>query len=84
MVDHGIHVARGDAEKQVGSTKRGEGFSGLPVRLREHTHPEALRFKYPTDDRHAEAGVIHVAIAGDNDDVAAVPPQLFHLGSGHG
>ena len=83
VVDHGVHVARGDAEKQIGLAERGEGFSGLPVGLREHPHPEALGFKYPTDDRHAEAGVINVAISGDNDDVAAVPPQLLHLGPGH-
>ena len=31
VIDHGIHIARGDAEKQVGSAKRGEGFSGLPL-----------------------------------------------------
>ena len=83
MVDHGVHIARGNAEKQVGSAERGEGLSGLPVRLGEHAHSEALRFKHSTDDRHAEAGMINIAISGDDDDVAAVPPQLLHLGSGH-
>ena len=83
MVDHGVHVARGNAEKQVGLAECGEGFSGLPVGLREHAHPEAQRFKNTADDCHAETGVIYVAVYGDNDDVAAVPPQLLHLGSGH-
>ena len=34
VVDHGVHVARGDAEEQVGSAQCGEGLSGLPVGLR--------------------------------------------------
>ncbi len=84
VVDHGVHVARGDAEKQVGAPECGEGFSGLPIGLREHAHPKSLCFKHPPDDCHAEARVINVAVSGDDNDVAAVPPQLLHLDSRHG
>ena len=43
----------------------------------------ALRFEQAADDGHAEARVIHVGIAGDDDDIALVPAQRGHLGARH-
>ena len=38
-----------------------------------------MTFENPTDDSHTEAGMIDVGIAGDDDDIAAVPTKLVHF-----
>jgi hypothetical protein len=53
----------------------------VPIRLGDDADPEALRLEHTTDDGHAEAGVIDVGIAGDDDDVAAVPAERLHFGA---
>jgi hypothetical protein len=45
--------------------------------------PKPLRLEKTADHRHTEAGVIHIGIAADDNDVAAIPAQLIHLGTGH-
>jgi hypothetical protein len=47
----------------------------MPVRLADDADAEALRFEQPADQRHAEAGMVDVGVAGDEDDVALVPAQ---------
>ena len=42
-VDHGIHVARGHAPKQVGPAQRLERLGALPVGLGNDAHAKALR-----------------------------------------
>ena len=84
VVNHGVHVAGGHAEEQVGAAEDGEGFGGLPVGLRDHADPEPLRFKHPTDHRHAETGMVYVAVARHDDDVTTVPAQLLHFFSRNG
>ena len=81
-VDHGIHVAGGDAEEQVGAPSA-ERLGAVPVRLRNDADAEALCLEHATDDGHAEAGVIHISVAGNDDDVAAVPAERVHLGARH-
>ena len=83
-VHHGVHVARGDAEEEVGAAQLHEIVRGAPVGLGDDSHAEALGLEQPSHDGHAEAGVVHVGIAGDDDDVAAVPAQLLHLLPAHG
>jgi hypothetical protein len=56
----------------------------LPVRLRDDADAKALSLQQPSHDGHAEAGVIDVGIAGDDDDVAGVPAELVHLFARHG
>ena len=46
-----------------------------PVGLGDDADPETLRFQHPTDHRHAEAGMVDIGVAGDQDDVAGVPAQ---------
>ncbi len=79
VVDHRIHVPGGHAEKQVGPAQCAEWLGRRPVRLGENTHPEPLRLQQPPDDRHAEARVIDIGIAGDQNDVTAVPAERVHL-----
>ena len=82
-VDHRVHIAGGDAEEQIGLAQLAEGVRGVPIRLGDDAHAEALVFQQPAHQRHAEAGVVDIAVAGDQDDVTGVPAQLVHLGAGH-
>ena len=83
-VDHGVHVARGHAIKQIGFAKRLKRLRAVPFRLGNDAHPESLRFQHATNDRHAKTGVVHIGVAGDQNNVATVPTQLRHLGATHG
>ncbi len=83
-VHHRIHVPGGDAEEQVRAAERLERIGAVPVGLGDDAHAETLRLEHPADDGHAEAGVIDVSVAGDDDDVAAVPAERVHFLPGHG
>ncbi len=82
-VDHRIHVAGGDAEIQRRLAERAEGVGRVPVGLANDADAIALRFQQAPDQRHAEAGVVDVGVAGDEDDVAGVPAERGHLGARH-
>ena len=82
-VHHRVHIAAGDAEEQVGLTQRLEGGGVAPFRLRNDADPEALGLEQPPDDRHAEARVIDVSIARDEDDIAGIPAKRLHFLPGH-
>jgi hypothetical protein len=83
-VHHRIHVAARDTEEQVRPAEAHEVARGMPVRLGDDPDTEALRLEYATDDGHAEARVVHVGVARDDDDVAGVPAELVHLCPRHG
>jgi hypothetical protein len=55
----------------------------VPVRLGDDADAKTLRFEQTADHGHAEAGVVHIGVAGDQHDVATVPAQLLHLGAAH-
>ncbi len=80
-IDHGVHVAGGDTEEQPRRTECPERLGTVPVRLRDNAHAQALRLEYATDDRHAEARMIHVGIAGHDDDIALLPAERVHFGA---
>lgn len=82
-VDHRVHVARGHAEEQVRFTQTHKVVFAVPVGLGDDPHAEALRLKHAATDGHAEARVVNVGIARDQNDIAAVPAQLVHLFPGH-
>ena len=82
-VDHRIHIAGGDAEKQIRAAQRLERLGTLPIGLRNDADAKSLRLKGPADDRHAEARMIDIGVAGHNDDVATVPAELRHLFAAH-
>src|SRR3569832_2028993 len=83
-IDHGVHVAGGDAEEEVRSAERGECVGAVPVRLGDDANAETLGFEDAADDGHAEAGVVDISVAGDDDDVTAVPAEEVHFRTGHG
>ncbi len=82
-VDHRIHVAGGDAEEQVRFAQGLERLGRLPVGLRDDADAKALRLERAADDRHAEARVVDVGVARDDDHVARIPaePAPFPRGS---
>ncbi len=82
-VDHGVHVAAGDAEEEGRPAERRKRFGALPVRLGDDPDPEALRLQQAADDRHAEARMVDIGIAGHQDDVALIPAEHVHLGARH-
>jgi len=83
-IDHGVHVAAGDSEEQVRSTQRGECIRAVPVRLGNDANAETLGFENAANDGHTKAGMVDVSIAGNDDDVAAVPTEEVHLRTRHG
>ncbi len=83
-IHHRIHVATGDAEEQVRPAELHEVAGGVPVGLGNDADAESLSFEHAPDDGHAEARVVHVGVAGDDDDVAGIPAELIHLRPRHG
>ncbi len=82
-VDHRVHVARRHTPKQIGLAQGLEGIGTVPIGLCNDADTKALGFQHTADDGHAKARVVHIRVAGDQDDVAAVPAQLVHLGTAH-
>ena len=83
-VYHRIHVAGGDAEKKIRLAERCKRGGAAPIRLTDDTNSKPLRLQYPADQGHAETRVIHIGVAGHQNDVAGIPAQLVHFGARHG
>ncbi len=83
-VDHRVHIAGRDTEKQIRLAELHEVVFGLPVGLRDDPDPKALGLEQTTDDRHAERRVIHVRITGHDNDVAGIPAKQIHFFPAHG
>ena len=81
-VDHGIHVAAGDAAADAGTPHHLERFRIAPVRLGDESDPVTAVDQQPTDDRHAERRVIDVAVAGDQQNIEFFEPGGEHLLAG--
>jgi hypothetical protein len=82
-IDHRIHVAGGDAEEQVRLAKGAEGSRRPPVGLADDADAEPLRLEQAADQRHAEARMVDVGVASDEDDVAGIPAKRIHLAARH-
>ena len=81
-VDHRVHVAGGDAPHDGRAAERAERLGARASRAATMMpDPEALRLEQAPDQRHPEARVIDVGVAGHQDDVAAVPAERVHLGA---
>ncbi len=64
--------------------QRAERLGRVPVGLAEDADPKAVRLQQPPDQRHAEARVVDVGVAVDENDVAFVPAERVHLLARHG
>jgi len=83
-INHRIHIASGNAPKEIGLTELLEIFGRFPVRLANHADAKALRFEHAADHGHPETWMIDIGIAGNQNHIAAIPAQLIHLGASHG
>jgi hypothetical protein len=60
-----------------------KAFGRQPVGLADDADAKTLRFEQTPDQRHAEARVVDVGVAGDEDDVARIPAEFVHFGARH-
>ena len=81
VVDHAVHVAGTDAEKQPGRPELPPGLGTSPVGLAQDRDPIAGRLEHPAQDAHRESRMVDVGVARDEEDVDRVPPPRLHLGA---
>ena len=79
VVDERVHVPRADREEQPRPAELPPRLARLPVRLAQDRDAKPRALEHAMQDRHREAGVIDVGIAGDEDDIDGVPSALAHL-----
>ena len=84
MVDHGVHVAGADQKAQARLAEHGNAGGVGPVGLADDAHLVAVCVEDAADDSHAKAGMIHVGVAADIDEVALVPAARVHVGAADG
>ena len=82
-VDHGVHISAGNTNTDTGTSHDFKGFRIAPVRLGDDAYFVAAVCEQPSDDCGAERGVIHIAVAGDDEDVKFVVTAGRHLLPGH-
>jgi hypothetical protein len=70
-------------QNRLGLPSALNGFGAVPVRLRDDADAKALRLQHAADHGHAEAGVVDIRVAGNQDDVAGVPAEPVHFGTAH-
>jgi len=84
VVDHRVHVARGDGVEEPRAAERAPRVLGAPVGLREDRDLKALGLEDPAEDRHRERRVVDVGVARHEDDVGLRPSAGAHLLRGGG
>ena len=76
---HRVDVAPGDQKAQPGTAEPLHILRGIKTGLGQDGDPIALGLQHPADDRHPEAGMIHIGIAGDIDKVRGLPAAGRHF-----
>ena len=84
VIDHGVHVAGGDQKAQARLAEHGDTGGIGPVGLTDNAHFVAVCVEHAADDGHAKAGMVHVGVAADVDEVALVPATRIHVGAADG
>ncbi len=80
MVDHGIHVARGDPEKEPWLAQLSEITEVIPpVGLGDNCHPVTLILKNSSDDCCAERGVVYISITTKQNNIRLLPSEILNL-----
>ena len=79
-VNHGVHVAGRHTKIQIGLAQLHKVVFILPVRLGNNAHPVTVCFQQAPDDCHTKTGVVHVRVACDQNNIAAIPAQFVHFG----
>ena len=82
--DHGVEIAGADEYAQPRPAHGAEGLRVVPVRLCEHGYTQTFGLEHAADDRRAEARVIDICVAADDERVVPPPAALVHLLGGDG
>ena len=82
-IEHRVHVAGAHGEADPRPAEGPPRFAGAPVGLAEDRHAKPLGLEHAAQQRHGEAGVIDVGVAGDKDHVHGVPTPGSRLGRRH-
>ena len=83
-IDHGVDVARSDADAHPGPAHDLKRSGRTPVGLGHDAYPAAVMLQEPADDGRAERGVIHIAVPRDDENIQFVPAEFIHFGPAHG
>ena len=84
MRDHGVEIARADEHAQPRPAHGAEGLRIVPVRLCEYGYTQPLGLEHAADDRRAEAWVVNIGVAADDERIVPPPAALVHLLGGDG
>ena len=84
MVDHGVHVAGGHKKAQTRLAQDLDACGVAPVGLADDAHAVTVRLEHSGDDGHAKAGVVHIGVSADVDEVALIPAAGLHVRAGYG
>ena len=76
---HGVEVARADQDAEAGPAHRGEVLRAVPVRLGQHRDAVALGLQHAADHGGAEGRVVHIGVAGDEQEIIPPPAALLHV-----
>ena len=79
MIDHRIHVAGTDREKQTWPAKLPPWVATAPIGLAENSYSEAGILEHSVQYGHGKARVIDVGITRDKHHIDSVPTTLAHL-----
>ena len=77
MSHHGIDIAAADEKAETRATETGKILHAF--RLRQNTHPIALRFQHAGNDRDTEAGMIDIGVSRYRYDVRLLPAARTHF-----
>ena len=79
MGHHGIDVARIDQGGIAGPAHGQQLVGRVVIGLGKDGHPEPGFFQHTGDHRCAKGGVIHIGIAGDQQEIVVIPTPLHHI-----
>ena len=77
--DHAVEVARAYHDAEARPAHGAEGLRAVPVRLAEHRDAEALGLEHAGYNRRAEARVVDIRVAADDEEIVAVPAAGGHV-----
>ena len=80
FVDHRVHAPWRDAEEEARTPQLLEVAPvAMPVGLWHDGHTEACRLEGAANDGSTKGGMVHVGIAGEEDDIHVVPSSQLQL-----
>ena len=80
FVHHAVHTTRCNAKPKTRATKTFEvSVIAMPRRLWHNADPQPFCFKQSANDSGTKAGMVHISIGTEENDIRTVPTAKFHL-----